>query len=309
MKRKYLTLGISAFVIVISLLIFSCKKHNNQTSNTTTNNTSTDSETSGASDNIYAENVSNDITNIGDQAGGTSSGKTLSTYKVDGDNSFFLLSCVDSIRRDSVSSPKVITVYFNGNNVCQDGRTRSGQLKFSYTGGLHYRDSGVVITVTPVAYTVDGNQISGTKTITNKGRINGNFQWQIVSSLTIVKANNGGTITWNCNKTKELLNTGAVYTAPNWPINWKAAKIGITGNASGTTASGETYTATVTSQLVKDFTCAPSLVYPHRHPFIQGSFDFTPGTKATRHVDYGNGSCDLNATVTINGISYPITLP
>jgi hypothetical protein len=45
-----------------------------------------------------------------------------------------------------------------------------------------------------------------------------------------------------------------------------------------------------------------------RHVFIQGTFVYTPGIRAARTFDYGNGTCDLNATVTINGNTYPFVL-
>ncbi len=294
MKTRKIFLGITAIAIGAGLIVSSCKKKEEK-----------DSDTAAASDHNYAENVSNDITNIGDQAGG-GSGNSLTSYKGE-PNSTFMVSCADSITRDTVNH--VVTVYFGTTpTVCLDGRTRSGTIQFSYTGGVHYRDSGIVITVTPINYTVDGNQINGTKTIKNLGRINGNFNWNVQANMQIVKANNGGTISWSCNKTKVLLNTSSVYSGPNNPINWANAKIGITGSANGTTANGDNFTATVTSQLVRDFTCAPEPSKPHRHPFIQGTIDFTPGTKPTRHIDFGAGSCDNDATVTINGTVYNITL-
>ena len=294
MKTRKLFLGITALVVASGLIITSCKKKEEK-----------DSDTSAASDHNYAENVSNDITNIGDQAG-DGSGNSLNTYKLE-PASTFMLSCAQSVTRDTVN--KIITVDFGANpTICLDGRTRSGKLQFAYTGGVHYRDSGIVITLTPINYTVDGNQITGTKTIRNLGRINGNFKWNVQANMQIVKANGDGTISWSCNKTKELLNTSAVYFGPNQAIDWKKAKIGITGNANGTTAKGDNFTATVTNQLVRDFACAPDPSKPHRHPFIQGSIDFTPGTKPTRHIDFGNGNCDFDATVTINGTSYNITL-
>jgi hypothetical protein len=92
------------------------------------------------------------------------------------------------------------------------------------------------------------------------------------------------------------------------PINWPQARIGITGSASGTTAAGNSYTANITSQLIRDFSCTPNSAQQHRHPFIQGTFQFTPSGKPTRTVDFGAGTCDLNATVTINGHTYNITL-
>lgn len=297
MKTSRILLGLASVTLAGAVILSSCKKKEKEL----------DSDTSAASDNNYAEMVDNDITNIGDQAGGTTSGNSLSTYKTINDNNTFMLTCVQSITRDTVN--KIILVDFGTTaTTCQDGRTRSGQLKFTYTGGVHYRDSGVVITVTPVNYTVDGNAISGTKTITNLGRIGGNFKWNVTANISIVKAGGGGTISWSCNRTKELLNTSTVYNGPNLPISWLQAKIGISGSANGTTAQGHNFTASTTSQLVRDFTCVPANSPPHRHPFISGAIDFTPDNKPVRHIDFGSGNCDDDATVTINGNTFNIKL-
>lgn len=298
MKTKKIFLLSTCLLLTGCLLFNSCRKKKDEE----------DNDTSAASENAYAEGVVNDISSIGDQAGWVNVGNSLSTYRNGLDeNSIFLISCVDSIVRDTASATKKITVYF-GNRTCQDGRVRSGALKFSYTNGQRYRDSGVVITVTPINYVVDGYAVTGTKTITNLGRINGNFRWNIVANLSLYNSANPAAITWSCNRTKELLNTATVYNGPNLPISWANAKIGVTGSANGTSSNGTSYSAVIQSQLVRDFTCAPDPARPHRHPFISGVVDFTPGNKPTRTVNFGNGTCDLNATVTVNGNTYNFVL-
>ena len=298
MKARNFFLLAGSLILSATLILSSCRKKKEEE----------DNDTSSASENAYAEGIVNDIAAIGDQAGWNNTGNTLNTYRngLD-DQSVFLVSCVDSIVRDTTSSTKKITVYF-GNRACQDGRVRAGAIRYSFTNGTHYRDSGVVITVTPINYVVEGYAVSGSKTITNLGRINGNFRWNIVANVNILNPSNGGTINWSCNRTKELLNTSSVYNGPSLPINWANAKIGITGSASGTTSSGTSFNANVQTQLVRDFTCAPDPLRPHRHPFISGVVDFTPGSKPTRTINYGNGACDMNATVTVNGNTYNIVL-
>ena len=110
--------------------------------------------------------------------------------------------------------------------------------------------------------------------------------------------NNGGNITWNANKTKELLAGEMSY---NGPINWFAAKIGLTGSATGTAADGHTFNANVTSQIIRDFSCGQN-----RRHFVQGTIDFIPDNKPTRHIDFGSGVCDDIATVTIGTHVYTV---
>jgi len=78
----------------------------------------------------------------------------------------------------------------------------------------------------------------------------------------------------------------------------------ITGSASGTKASGASFTVNITEALIRNM--SSSLCRRH---FTQGKVELTPSGKATRFIDYGTGACDDQATVTINGNVYNITLP
>lgn len=194
--------------------------------------------------------------------------------------------------------------------LCSTGRVLTG-------GATHYRNPGYKCVVTSSGYIVDGNAITVNKTITNTtapgfNPATTNLTWLISSSLTIVKANNGGTINWNCPaRTKTLLNTSdtTCYHGQATAISWGKAKIGITGNANCTSSTGLSFEVNITSQLVRDMTCSPDANHPGRHPFVQGSLNFTPNGKYTRYIDYGSGGCDLTYTVEINGNTYTLTMP
>lgn len=304
MKTNKLTLALAGLMIASAAIVSSCSKKD------TTTPTTKDSDASGASDNHLAEGTSNDIVSMGSQASDNTTAN-LSSYRLGGQTQILGLSCA-TVTRDTVL--KVITVTFSGGQ-CLDGRTRSGTIVYTYSnsinGAKHYRDPGFELDVTSSNYVVDGNAVSiANKTIKNTTPVGfnpatTNETWSISANITINKAS-GGSVTWSCNHTKTLLNTITAYTNASTPIDWPHAKIGITGNASGARSSGETFTSNITNQLVRDF---GGCDINGRRPFIQGTFDYTPSGKATRTFDYGNGSCDLNATVTINGVSYPITLP
>lgn len=281
------------------LSITSCQKKQNPA----------DNETGAAGDHSLAEHISSDIVNIGSQAADNNSG-SLNSYKTE--NAENTLNACATVIRDTTNH--IDSVIFN-NSACIDGKTRSGILIFNYSastnGAKHYRDPGFKCTVTSSNYIVDGNQVNIiSKTIQNTTPVGfnpttTNLTWNITSHIQVTKSD--GTLDFSANKTKELLNTSDpnVYHGATSAITWNLARIGITGNATGTTVKGDNFTANVTSQLIRDFgACTIS----GRHPFIQGAIDFTPGSKATRHIDYGNGSCDLNATVTIKGNTYNITL-
>ena len=307
MKKTKLTLALAGLMIASAIIVSSCKKKDTTTT--------PDSDTSAASDHTMAENTASDVDNMAAEA---SEQGTLSSYRLgSGQQSVSALSCAAL----TYGNRTVTATFGTGTSpsTCLDGRTRSGSLTFDYSaspvGVNFYRNPGFNCTVTSQNYVVDGNAVTINKNIVNNtsatfNPATTNMTWAITANVTIVKAG-GGTITWNCTRTKALLNTSdtSVYHGQATHITWGKAKVGLSGSATGTTASGSSFTANITSQLERDLSCAPDASKPGRHPFIQGDIDFTPGTKATRHIDYGAGTCDLDATVTINGISYPITLP
>ena len=236
---------------------------------------------------------------IADQA---STGSTTS-YRNSEDGS--LLSACANITMDTLNhldADTLIIDFGSTDCLCADGRYRRGKINVVYSGlnyPVHYRDSGMTANFTTTNYFVNDNQIMGTKTVHNNGWNSAHhLTWSVTVNGQIVLANNGGTITWNTNKTKELLAGQASHGAP---INWAIAKVGLTGSASGTSADGHNFTANVTSQIIRDFTCGVN-----RRHFVQGTLDFTPDNKPTRHIDFGNGTCDDIAVVTIGSHQYTV---
>lgn len=312
MKTGKLTLVLAAFMLASAAFVTSCKKKTSEN----------DTDSTDARDNNLAESTSNDVVSMGAQASESSS---LSTYKLNPNNDICGISCADTVKVDTVA--KTIRVHFNSSTVCMDGRTRSGVIIFDFhnsaTGAKHYRNPGFQMHITTQNYMVDGNSVSIDKTVINNtpASLTGNLTWSVNGSVTIIRsaANGSGTITWTCNRTKTLLNTSgtyaiggttysACYTNQTTPINWATAIIKIDGSASGISAKGTSFNATANG-LIRNMNCSPA-ANPHRHPFVEGSIDFTPSGKVNRHVDYGDGSCDLLYTVTINGVTYgPYTLP
>jgi hypothetical protein len=312
---------LTVFAFATAVLFLSCKKNNETT-------VTDDTDVAGAQDNALAENTSNDAVSMSSQAtdNGTISHRPGTSYQVQ-----VLFGCVDSVTRND--STKKVYIYFN-NSVCTDGRIRTGTLTIDFSastnGAMHYRDPGFSMHITSSNYVVDGNQVTIDKTVTNTTPVSfnpatTNATWHITSNIQIVKTNNAGTINWSCTRDLTLLNTSTTYpylgnTSNNCDpaicaIDWANARIGLTGSASGSRSSGETFTVTVTSQLVKDFrdTNNGGCTIYGRHPFFMGSLDYTPGSKPTRHVDYGSdgsgnisNNCDLYAKVSlvVNGTTY-----
>jgi hypothetical protein len=175
---------------------------------------------------------------------------------------------------------------------------------------MHYRDSGNVITVSTPGntYYVDGDQvIINSKTITNNGHdaTNGHLSWTVACDIKINRSN-GNVLTWSGTKYKFLL--AGEMPAPQH-IDWPNAKVAMYGGGNGThTKAGgnsQSFSVSVSQSewLVRDFTCSTN-----RRFFVAGIMTVTPSNKPARIINFGTGNCDNNATVTINGHVYNITL-
>jgi hypothetical protein len=312
---KLLSNSTAVFALLFfTLIVSSCRKKEE------TPQPQPDTEQATAADNNLAEGTAADIDAMGSQA---SESSELSTFKTTGNVSATNVLTVAPCATITVApAARIFTIDFGTSCVGRDGRTRSGKLIYdcsaSASNALYYRNPGFVMNVTSQNYVVQGNQVNIiSKKVTNTTPSNIpstpapgiNLTWSVVSSISITKAG-GGNITWSCNRTKELTNTNdtTCYRGQSLHIIWTKAIVKLNGSASGTNAKNETYTA-VASNVVRDFNCSPDAVHPHRHPFISGSVTYTPGSRPVRVIDYGNGACDLLATVAINNQTYTITLP
>jgi hypothetical protein len=273
--------GIIFGLLIVSATVFilpGCKKDNT---------TSKDANTSWASDNALAESAYGDVKDWSDKAmAGTKLKSTLS-------DTVYMGTCVLATLDLSVF-PYRLTIDFGASNCkCDDGKYRRGKMIVTFNGS--YWDPGTVITYTFDNYFVDDNQLLGTKTITNNGRNNsGHLSWTITVSGSIVKANNGGTITYNSSHLLEWLDGEAT------PWVWWDDVYQMTGSANGTNAENKTYTCTITTPLKKKLNCE----------WIEsGTMEIQPQDSPLILLDFGNGACDSQATATINGTVYTITMP
>jgi hypothetical protein len=268
-------------VFALASVFYSCKKDTV---------VQKDSDTSDAIDQSIASSASNDLINISDEA---SQSFSLTSFKTT--NSNLISSSCASVSFDTISSAKTLTVNFGSVFcLCNDGKTRKGALVISYTG--RYKDSLTEITINPQNYFVDYHQVTGTKTIKNKGHnAQHHLIYKVDADLQIIKANNGGIISWQSSREREFI-------AGESTLNWADDIYSITGTASGIASNGTSYTSVITSGLIKNMSIGCS------KNFTQGKLEHTPSGKATRYIDFGNGACDNQITVAINGNIYTVDL-
>jgi len=242
-----------------------------------------------AADLAASEQFYDDAWNISGQAVSTGS---VAGLKMSG-NAQILNGCA-TVTRDTVSVPHTATIDFGPTNcLCSDGRYRRGQIVVSWQGA--FLDSGHVHTIGFNNYYVNDHQVTGTKTVTNTGNNSaGQMQIGIAVNGAIILPANGGTRSINYNRVRTWVN------GQNTPVRHDDA-FEITGSGTMTRPNGSSYSSTITSPLLRSFNCQ----------WIRGGvIQITnTATNTTRTLDYGNGSCDDQAVLTVNGTSTPITLP
>ena len=243
----------------------------------------------GAAENASkAEFLFNDVNNVSDEACNTGDLATLRS--LDG-----ITSGCFTITLDTNSSPRTAVIDFgNSNCLCADGKYRRGVINVSFTG--RYRDAGTTITITTSNYFVNDNQVIGTHTVVNQGtNAAGHIYYSVSANGQVILANNGGTVSWTSQRTREWLQGS---DTPEFDDDIYS----ITGSGSGVSAAGHNITINITSPLVR------KLEAGCRMHFVSGTVNVQPEGRPLMVLDFGNGACDNEATVTINGETHNITL-
>jgi len=242
--------------------------------------------------NLKIENAFDEMTNISDQAitGNMvyyKSGEII--YTKPGDKPAMPKTpCSVIITLDTINSLKTITVDYGTTNCdCNDGKTRRGKIITTYTGA--YLATGTVITHTPLDYYVNDIKIEGTKTVTNMGSNNNSqpyFNVQIDGQATLTS---GTIVDYTSTRVRSWI------SGYSTPLNRMDDVYDISGNATAAYSTGGGYTANATSPVRIQIGCG----FP-----TKGIIELTPTNKPTRTINYGDGNCDAQFTVTVNGTTY-----
>lgn len=185
--------------------------------------------------------------------------------------------------------PKTITLDYGTTGLTgKRGNVFKGKIIIVITGRMTV--SGSSRTYSFDNFSVNDNVVKGTKSVTFSGLVSGKPTWSIVVKDTVVRTD-GKTVIWNAARTRTFDNNGT-------PLVKADDTFSFVGNASGVNAAGVSYTIETTKPLVM------SVVWP---VFIEGTTLLTT-EKRTVVVDYGDGTKDLKATATVNGVTKEFTL-
>jgi len=184
----------------------------------------------------------------------------------------------------TTSFPIVVTCdWGTGCTSTEDGITRSGKITVSLSGLMNVVNS--VATFSFIDFVNNGNKITGTHRITYKG-LNAGNNWPRYEVFTEAKIEfpDKKFITYRATYIR-LQSEGSATPLILSDDVWR-----IEGSSSGTTREGIAWTASYPSALVKKVSCKW---------FSSGSVLITPQGELARTINFGDGTCDNKATLTI----------
>jgi hypothetical protein len=168
-----------------------------------------------------------------------------------------------------------------------DGKVRKGQIICEFD--RPFDSLGVMITLTFDTFMVGAIKFEGTTTIERLGAAT--FR-QVVTNG---KCSRAGSEPWEIlfDATRNITFTSGTNASTDPQI------ITISGTNSGTDRNGNTWTSDITTPIVRDLGCTW---------LTQGVMVVTPAGKSSRTIDFGDGTCNNKATVTIDGNTFEFSM-
>ncbi len=269
-------------LVAVSVLYTGCEKdedpepQNNENQNV-----------NAAKDDAIADKLFSELTDITDEAM-RGQNKSYKDFVLD---TIFMGPCV-IVTIDTLAFPFTITIDFGTENcLCNDNKWRRGKILVEHNGP--YWAVGTVITTTTDNYFVNNHQVLGTKIVTNQGLNSaGNPTWTVHVDGQVIKPD-GGVISWIADRMREWAE------GHNTLFIWWDDVYMITGSHNVVASNGSTLSATITEALEFALNC---------FWIKSGVVEFQHSELPLIILDYGDGTCDDDATVTINGTTYNIKL-
>ena len=301
MKKTLITTKwLLAFSLIGAIAISSCKKEESLTPLTTTETdpvelaatqeaTTEEAATEAQFDDVFNITASMNRNEVGEDLGVSANVSGLSELGSTTTNPArcFTITVVPNIPH---VFPKTVTIDFGTGCLGRDGKYRKGKIVSIYTNPMVVPTAKVSTTF--IGYYVDRFKVEGTHITENTS--SSNMQgWKV--KVIDGKITNTNTSRWRkWNSVKDVLQVAGNGT-PHFPLDdiYK-----IDGGATGSNSGGHAWSSLITESLIKKFAC----------PWIvQGKVRLNRDGR-TALLDYGNGNCDNQAIIYINGVPHIITL-
>lgn len=241
-----------------------------------------------ALDQSFATELFDEVVEIGDEMMDFNFGSELKSAEMNGHGHRYMRMGECAVVTRVFTNESTTTTVDFGEEGCtgQDGRLRQGKIIMVKNG--NYFEGESTMTYTFENYYVNGNQLTGTKTVTGYINAEGNRQMDMVDNGTVILADGAGTITRTAQRTREVIEGSDTRSKQDDVIK-------VTGSAAGVCATGETFTSEITSPLIRDNREACSRFY------VQGIVEIVKGDGTEITINYGDGTCDNLAEITTNG--------
>lgn len=195
--------------------------------------------------------------------------------------------------------PVKITIDFGtGGCTCADGHVRKGKIVTVYSGRLIV--PGATSTTTFDNYYIDSIKVEGNFVITNSSTSN-TRQFSVDITNAKLSKPSGNYTEWESHK--KITQTDGLGT-PDYP---RDDVFSISGSGHGRAQRGNLLVAwesSITDPLIKRFECR--WIVQGKIRTVLATSNASTSTAAI--FDFGTGNCDNQATVTVNGHQYQITL-
>lgn len=201
--------------------------------------------------------------------------------------------CMDSVTTETAGELETYHIHF-GSDQCEDEdeRSRKGKLSFTFNGSI--TEEGTIITITPDNYMLNDYELQGEVTVTNEGaNSEGNIEFEISApATTIVAPLNDYTVQCQSVHTRTWTNGAQSNFVED-------DEYLINGSGNGLDRTEKSFTFAIDEALSTNIIC---------NHFQSGVTNVTPSGALTRRIDYGDGSCDDQAKITVNNRDYSIDI-
>lgn len=211
-----------------------------------------------------------------------------------GDNP--LGGCV-TIKMDTTDNPDLhlMTIDFGGAGCLGfDGRVRTGQLHVYYAHKVKPTEAGYYRKTVFSSYTVDKYRVNGNRQMWYSGtKSTGNHHYAIASVDTIYLPDNSGKITGTGERTREWFRGASTPQTVDDAYR-------LTGFSNFIRPNGDKYYLEIAKPLVDALDC---------NWINEGVTNIFPENATQRVLDYGEGDCDNDATIDVNGAKRIAKIP
>ncbi|MCB9047307.1 MAG: hypothetical protein H6550_14330 [Chitinophagales bacterium] len=207
-----------------------------------------------------------------------------------------LALCAEVIK-DTTTDPnldRMVISFGSADCLGYDGRYRQGRLIVDYNNKLKPNEKGYYYKITFDGYSVDGNKLAGHKEVWNVGtNAAGNIQYDIASVDTIYLKDQSGKLTGASQRTREWFKGSSTPQTSDDVYRF-------TGFGHFTRPGGEQYYIEIAKPLVDDLSC---------NWINEGVINIFPEAATQRVLDFGDGQCESEATIDVNGVTRKVVIP